>query len=83
MEILICVGSSCHLKGSYEIVNKLKELVSKNKLEKVVELKASFCLGKCSSDGVSVLINSEFIDNCRVDTIEQIFDEKVLQVLRG
>lgn len=83
MDILICVGSSCHLKGSYDIVGRLKELISIHNLENVVELKASFCLGKCSKDGVAIVINNEFINNCRVDTIDQIFNDKVLQVLRG
>ena len=83
MEIIICVWSACHLKWSYDIVNILKKLISKYNLENEVVLKASFCLGKCSNDGVAIVINNEFINNCRVDTVEQIFNDKVLQVLKG
>ena len=33
MEIYVCIGSSCHLKGSYNIINAFKELIAEYKLE--------------------------------------------------
>lgn len=53
MIIKVCVGSSCHLKGSYDVIEALKTIVNKYHLENDVELEASFCLGQCSR-GVSV-----------------------------
>ena len=53
MEIKVCVGSSCHLKGSYDVVQKLKKLIEEKNVGDKVELKASFCLGNCSN-GVSM-----------------------------
>lgn len=32
MEIYVCIGSSCHLKGSYNIINAFKELIAEYKL---------------------------------------------------
>ena len=83
MVISICVGSSCHLKGSYEVVNKFQELIISHKLENIVELKASFCLGKCANDGVSLLINNEFIEGCKPSNIKEIFKEKILDKIGG
>lgn len=77
MEVKVCVGSSCHLKGSYEVIQKLKELIESNKIEDKVELKASFCLGNCSN-GVSMEINGELISNANPESIEQIFNEKII-----
>ena len=77
MEVKVCVGSSCHLKGSYEVIKKLKELIESNKIEDKVELKASFCLGNCSN-GVSMEINGELISNANPESIEQIFNEKII-----
>lgn len=77
MEVKVCVGSSCHLKGSYDIIQKVKELIEKNKIEDKVELKASFCLGNCSN-GVSMEIDGELISNANPENIEQIFNEKVI-----
>lgn len=54
MIIKICVGSSCHLKGSYDVVEAMKSLVKKYSVEDQIELQASFCLGNCAK-GVSVL----------------------------
>ena len=50
MNISVCIGSSCHLRGSYDIIQKLKELIAGEKLEDKVNLNASFCLGQCTHD---------------------------------
>ncbi len=47
MVIKVCVGSSCHLKGSYDVVEAFKSLVKKYNVEDKIELQASFCLGNC------------------------------------
>ena len=53
MTIKVCVGSSCHLKGSYEVIEAFKEVLKKYDVEDVIELQASFCLGHCAK-GVTV-----------------------------
>lgn len=53
MVIKVCVGSSCHLKGSYDVIEALKEVLKKYDVEDCVELQASFCLGFCAK-GVNV-----------------------------
>ena len=53
MNIKVCVGSSCHLKGSYEVIQALKDILKKYDVEDLVELQASFCLGHCAK-GVNV-----------------------------
>lgn len=80
MEIKVCIGSSCHLRGSYEVIEKLKKLIADNNLQDKVNLAASFCLGKCGT-GVTVTGNGEFWDNVTPDTVESIFAEKVLATL--
>lgn len=54
MTIKVCVGSSCHLKGSYEVIEAFKEVLKKYDVEDLVDLQASFCLGHCAK-GVSVM----------------------------
>lgn len=53
MIIKVCVGSSCHLKGSYDVIEAMKELLKKYDVEDLVDLQASFCLGFCAK-GVTV-----------------------------
>lgn len=40
LKLSVCIGSSCHLKGSYEIVQKFQKLIADNSLEDRIELKA-------------------------------------------
>ena len=59
MTITICIGSSCHLKGSRTIIQKLEELITERQLNEKIELNGSFCMGECSN-GVCVKINTFF-----------------------
>lgn len=77
MVVDVCVGSSCHLKGSYDVIQKLQKLIAENNLEDKVTLKASFCLGNCSN-GVSMRIDGEAISNANPDNIEEIFKDQIL-----
>ena len=77
MEIKVCIGSSCHLRGSYDVIGKLKKLIADNGLESKVNLAARFCLGKCGK-GVTVTGDGEFWENVTPETVEKIFAEKVL-----
>lgn len=77
MILKVCVGSSCHLKGSYDVIEKFKEILKKYEVEDVVELQASFCLGHCS-EGVTVKADEKFLLNVNADNAEEIFISEVL-----
>lgn len=77
MNICVCVGSSCHLKGSYDVIQMMKENLEKNNLTDKVNLSAAFCLGKCTH-GVSVKIDDEIITGWNTDSFDSLFQEKVL-----
>ena len=80
MKLSICVGSSCHLKGSHDVVIRLQELISEHHLINKIELKASFCLGYCA-DGVAMKVDDEFILNANRDNIDDIFINKIMPKL--
>ncbi len=81
MTILVCVGSSCHLKGSYDIINLFKERIAEKHLEDKVTLKATFCLGNCGVAGVSIKIDENIITGVTKDNFDDIFNKYVLQKL--
>ncbi len=81
MTILVCVGSSCHLKGSYEIIELMKAAISKNNLEDKITLKATFCLGKCGVAGVSIKVDDEIITGVTTENFDNIFAKHVLEKL--
>lgn len=78
MTVLVCVGSSCHLKGSYEIIELMKEAIKKNNLSEKVNLKATFCLGKCGVAGVSIKVEDEIITGVSKENFDSIFNQYIL-----
>lgn len=75
--ISVCVGSSCHLKGSYDIIKALKNLLKQNNLEDKVELKAHFCFGNCRRP-VSVKVDEEGPFSVSKEDVEDFFRQKIL-----
>ena len=75
MKITVCIGSSCHLKGSRQVVEQLQNLIAKNDIGDKVELGATFCLGKCQQ-GVCVMVDEEF-HSVSPDTVEEFFNDAV------
>ena len=81
MIIKICVGSSCHLKGSPELVELLQNAVKEYNLENEVTLAGSFCIGKCNRDGVTVQVDEEIYPGITKEGFKEFWNDKVLTVL--
>lgn len=76
-ELKVCIGSACHLKGSYDVIEGFKKLISDNGVEDRISLKAAFCLGHCT-EAVSVEKWDGTILSVSKDNIEDIFKNKIL-----
>ena len=76
LRVTVCIGSSCHLKGSRQVVEELRNLIEDNNLEDKVEIAGTFCLGQCQK-GVCVTIGEEFY-SVSPDTVEEFFENEVL-----
>ena len=59
MKVTVCIGSSCHIKGSRQVVEALQQLIKDNALDEKVELGGTFCMGKCQQ-GVCVTVDGAF-----------------------
>lgn len=81
--IQICVGSSCHLKGSPEIVELLQKAVEEYHLEDDVVLTGSFCIGKCNRVGVTVQVNDDVYVGITRDNFKEFFNEHILKVIEA
>lgn len=81
MIIQICVGSSCHIKGSPEIVELLQKAVAENHLEDEVTLAGSFCIGKCNRVGVTVQVDDDIHTGITKENFKDFFKDNVLDVL--
>ena len=79
MNITVCIGSSCYLKGSRDVVERLERLILERGLKDKIELRGSFCMGQCQT-GVSVLVDDIYYSLTPEDT-ERFFIQSVLPKL--
>ena len=75
MKVTICIGSSCHLKGSRQVVEQLQELIANENLGDKVELSGTFCMGKCQQ-GVCVTVDDDFF-SVTPETAKELFDKEI------
>jgi NADH:ubiquinone oxidoreductase subunit E len=81
--VRICVGSSCHLKGSAQIVELLQKAVADNNIESEVTLAGSFCIGKCNRVGVTVQVDDDIHTGITVENFREFFNENILKKVKG
>lgn len=81
LKVTVCIGTSCHIKGSRHVVEQLQYLISENGLSDKVELGGTFCMGKCQA-GVCVTIGDE-IFSVSPETVEDFFKENILDKINN
>ena len=75
MKVTVCIGSSCHIKGSRRVVEQLQNLIAQNDLGDKVELGGTFCMGKCQQ-GVCVTVDDAFY-SVTPDNVVEFFEENI------
>lgn len=76
VNIVICIGSSCHLKGSRHVISELQELVKDNDLNDKIELSGTFCIENCTN-GVSVTVDDKLF-SVSPETTKEFFEKEIL-----
>ena len=77
MKVTVCIGSSCHLKGSRQVVEQLQYLIAEADLGDKVKLGGTFCMGKCQQ-GVCVTVDDEFY-SVTPETVGEFFEKEIKQ----
>jgi NADH:ubiquinone oxidoreductase subunit E len=76
IKVTVCIGSSCHIKGSRPVVETLQRLIAEQNLGDKIELGGTFCMGKCQQ-GVCVTVDDVFY-SVTPDDVEAFFANEVL-----
>ena len=76
MRITVCIGSSCHVKGSRQVVRALQQLIADNNLQDKVSLGGTFCLSNCQK-GVCVTVD-DVLFSVTPESVGEFFQENVL-----
>jgi NADH:ubiquinone oxidoreductase subunit E len=80
--VTVCVGSSCHIKGSRQIIMRFNELLKEHGLEDRIELQGSFCMERCG-EGLNWQIDDEPVSSKNVEEAIQTFAARVLDPVTG
>ena len=78
MIVQVCIGSSCHLKGSHEIVEMMRKAIANNNLELEITLAGSFCAGKCAGEGVTIKVDDDVFSGITKENFNDFFKENIL-----
>ena len=76
MKVTVCIGSSCHIKGSRQVVEQLQNLIAENNMGDKVELGGTFCLGNCQQ-GVCVMVDESFY-SVSPETVGDFFANEIV-----
>ena len=75
MKVTVCIGSSCHIKGSRQVVEQLQARITEKGLGDKIELGGTFCLGKCQQ-GVCVMVDEEF-HSVTPENVNEFFESEI------
>lgn len=75
MKVTVCIGSSCHIKGSRQVVEQLQYLIADNNLSDKVELGGTFCMGQCQK-GVCVTVDDNF-HSVSPENVREFFETNI------
>ena len=76
MKITVCIGSSCHIKGSRQVVDQLQQLIAEYHAGDSIELAGTFCMGQCQK-GVCVTVDKDFF-SVTPDSVRTFFEKDLL-----
>jgi len=80
IELSVCVGSSCHLKGSYNIIQLFQQMIEENDLHDKINFKATFCLKQCQNNGVAVAVDEKTY-SLLPETAREFFKSTILPLV--
>lgn len=76
MKITVCIGSSCHIKGSRQVVEQLQYLIAQSGMKEKIELGGTFCMGRCQ-EGVCVTVDGNFF-SVSPETVKDFWEKEIL-----
>jgi NADH:ubiquinone oxidoreductase subunit E len=80
LEIAVCVGSSCYVRGAEAFASDLERLIKEHEMAAKVELVGAYCMEQCSM-GVSVRVRGRLYRAVSPKDAERFFEEEICPLL--
>ena len=72
--VSVCVGTSCHLRGSQKLLKSLMHHVDEQELGDQVEIQATFCMEACDR-GPTVRVAGHVLNRASLETVKDLLDK--------
>ncbi len=79
VNIEVCVGTNCYLKGSHDLLGKIMDYVESKDQGHQIAVSASFCKELCEKEGPTAVINGEVVEECTFEKLQQRLDKIVVK----
>lgn len=78
----VCIGSSCYVKGSNQVVKIVNDLIAEENWEGKVELKGSFCMQSCQDKlGLGIRLNGKRLEGVNLGNAKEVIKEEIAKLL--
>lgn len=81
LQVKVCVGTSCYLKGARDVLRRLSEEIEQLGVEATVDLHGAFCLERCDR-GPNVVINGQEHNRVRVEDVRDLLQRALASARR-
>jgi NADH-quinone oxidoreductase subunit G len=76
LTISVCVGTSCYVRGSQDLLHALLNHIDERHLQNAVDVKATFCFERCNK-GPTVAIGDTILEKCTFEKACSVLKEKL------
>jgi NADH-quinone oxidoreductase subunit G len=80
-KVTVCVGSSCHVRGSRAVLKRFAEIIKAEGLDDEVALLGSFCMERCG-EGMNWKFEDEYASSASVEEAEEALRARLVRVMR-
>lgn len=70
LQVCVCVGTSCYVRGSQKLLEKIMQYVKDETLAGTVDVRATFCFEACDK-GPTVRIGETVVNQCTLDDVKR------------
>ncbi|HEY3297410.1 MAG TPA: NADH-dependent [FeFe] hydrogenase, group A6 [Armatimonadota bacterium] len=76
LEINVCVGTSCMIRGSQQLLREMIDYIEERGLQTAVDVRATFCFERCSK-GPTIAIGDSVIEKCTVEKACSVLEKEL------
>lgn len=74
LDVSVCVGTSCMVRGSQDLLHSLIDYIEERGLQNAVDIRATFCFEQCDR-GPTISVGGTVIEKCTFEKAQKALDK--------